>query len=123
MRDGILPDRGRSFQWRPGTGGIERLEEPACKRNPELHALGRAIRELRARRGLSQEQLAAESGLHRNYVGAMERGEINPTFRVLRKLVIGLDVSLCELVETHERQKERLGRYRPSPLIARTDDR
>jgi len=42
-------------------------------------AFGRAVRETRARRGLSQEQLGFTAGLHRNYVGAIERGEINPT--------------------------------------------
>lgn len=53
-------------------------------------ALGRAVRELRARRGLSQEQLGFRCDLHRNYVGAIERGEINPTFRILLKLERGL---------------------------------
>jgi transcriptional regulator with XRE-family HTH domain len=56
----------------------------------ELVALGRAVRELRARRGISQETLAHRSYLHRNYVGAIERGEINPTFRILLKLFIFL---------------------------------
>lgn len=40
--------------------------------------LSRAVRELRARRGLRQEALGNTAGLHRNYVGAIERGELNP---------------------------------------------
>jgi transcriptional regulator with XRE-family HTH domain len=64
----------------------------------EHERLGRAVRELRARRGLSQEVLGFRSGLHRNYVGAIERGEINPTFRVLIKLAHGLGFELSELV-------------------------
>ena len=44
------------------------------------------MRYTRARRGLSQEELGFRASLHRNYVGALERGEINPTFRVLLKL-------------------------------------
>jgi transcriptional regulator with XRE-family HTH domain len=64
--------------------------------------LGRAIRELRARRGLSQEVLGIRSDLHRNYVGAIERGEINPTFRVLMKLSRGLDFRLSEIIHLWE---------------------
>ena len=58
-------------------------EEPPCQAagpHSSFHdALGRAVRETRARRGLSQESLGYVAGLHRNYVGAIERGEINPT--------------------------------------------
>ena len=68
-------------------------------------ALGRAVRELRARRGLSQEQLGFRSDLHRNYVGAIERGEINPTFRVLLKLERGLQLPLSEITQCYERHE------------------
>jgi transcriptional regulator with XRE-family HTH domain len=70
-----------------------------------LRALGAAVRELRARRGLSQEALGARAGLHRNYVGALERGELNVTFRILLKVVGGLDVKLSELVALYERNR------------------
>lgn len=71
---------------------------------PQQRALGRAVRELRARKGLSQEALGFAAGLHRNYVGAVERGEINPTLRTLLALVVGLAVRLGELVVVFERQ-------------------
>jgi transcriptional regulator with XRE-family HTH domain len=64
-----------------------------------------AVRELRGRRGFTQENLGFEGGLHRNYVGAIERGEINPTLRVLLRLCRGLRVTLRELVDVYERQK------------------
>jgi len=75
----------------------------ARKQSPAHVALGRAVRELRARRGLSQEQLGFQSGLHRNYVGAIERGEINPTFRILIALARGLSLPLSELLVVFER--------------------
>lgn len=76
----------------------------ARKQSPAHVALGRAVRELRARRGLSQEELGFCSRLHRNYVGAIERGEINPTFRILIALSRGLSVPLSELLVVFERQ-------------------
>jgi transcriptional regulator with XRE-family HTH domain len=72
---------------------------------PQQRALGRAVREVRARRGLSQEALGFRAGLHRNYVGAVERGEINATWRTVHRLTVGLAVPLGELVEVYERQR------------------
>src|SRR3954447_955779 len=78
---------------------------PKARKQSDAHvALGRAVRELRARRGLSQEELGFCSRLHRNYVGAIERGEINPTFRILIALARGLAVPLSELLVVFERQ-------------------
>jgi transcriptional regulator with XRE-family HTH domain len=68
--------------------------------------LGRAVRELRARRGLSQEHLGEEADMHRNYVGAIERGEINPSFRVLLRVANGLGVPLSLLVRLYERRRD-----------------
>lgn len=71
--------------------------------SPDHTAFGAAVRETRARRGLSQEELGFRSDLHRNYVGAIERGEINPTFRVLLKLSRGLVTPLSALITLYER--------------------
>ena len=69
----------------------------------DLRALGAAIRETRARRGLSQERLAIKAGLGWKYVGAIERGEHNPTFRTLVLLAAGLSLRLPELMLLYER--------------------
>jgi transcriptional regulator with XRE-family HTH domain len=52
---------------------------------------------------MSQECLAFEAGLHRNYVGAIERGEINPTFRTMLKITGGLGMKLSTLILLYER--------------------
>jgi transcriptional regulator with XRE-family HTH domain len=76
----------------------------AESKSPDHEAFGRAVRELRARRGFSQEVLGQHADLHRNYVGAIERGEINPTLHVVLKVARGLDVGLDELVAVYLRQ-------------------
>src|SRR5215212_4288155 len=66
-------------------------------------ALGRAVRQFRAITGASQEGLGFAAQLHRNYVGAIERGEINPTLRVLCKVAYGLRVPPSDLLVLAER--------------------
>lgn len=56
------------------------------KVDPELLELGRAVRAAREARGLSQEELADRSGLHRNYIGGIERGERNVGIKALFRL-------------------------------------
>ncbi len=77
----------------------------AAVQSPQHVALGDALRELRTERELSQEELAFRAGLHRNYVGACERGEINLSFRVILQLANGLGVSLSEIVQHYEKHQ------------------
>ena len=53
---------------------------------------------LRAARRWSQENLAAETGLHRNYIGHVERGEVNPGLTNINKLARAFDMSVSELM-------------------------
>lgn len=86
---------------------------PRQKHSPEHRALGRTVRWARARQGLSQEELGFRSRLHRNYIGAIERGEINATYRVLLKLADGLSMALSDLIaEAEQLQRERHFRER-----------
>ena len=66
-------------------------------RSPAHLAYGRALREVRLTRGISQERLAHLSGLDRTYVSGIERGERNPSLTNILKLVDALDISLSEL--------------------------
>ena len=60
--------------------------------------LGARIRELRQKRDWSQEELADRANLHRNFIGAAERGEQNLTLASLIKLSRTLGVKLVDLV-------------------------
>lgn len=93
-------------------------------RSPEdraaLLALGRAVRELRARRYVSQEGLGFDARMHRNRVGAIERGEANLCFVSLLRLLAALDVTLDEFGTVLERQHRAL--RRTAPKSSRADD-
>jgi transcriptional regulator with XRE-family HTH domain len=64
-----------------------------------LRRLGAQLRRLREQSGQSQDTLANRCGLHRTYVGAVERGERNPTVLSLKRYADGLGVSIADLVE------------------------
>ena len=64
-----------------------------------LIEFGRRIRELRARRGYSQESLAHIAGLDRSYLGAIERGENNVTVLNAYKISLALGVEVRDLFE------------------------
>jgi transcriptional regulator with XRE-family HTH domain len=82
---------------------------------PEQKCLGHAVRVQRAIRGLSQEELGFRSGLHRNYIGAIERGEINPTFGTLRRLARGLRLSMPDLMTAYVRAEVESQEARGEP--------
>lgn len=75
-------------------------------RSAQLLALGRALRSLREERGLSQEAFALEAGVHRTYVGGIERGERNPSFSSLLRLAAALDVPPSVIVRAAEGRPE-----------------
>ena len=64
------------------------------------------VRVYRARLGFSQESLAAAAGLHRTYVGAVERSERNVTLSSLEALASALRVTVPDLL-TPEEDEER----------------
>lgn len=68
------------------------------QKSPILEVFGQNVRNLRVERGLSQEQLADRVGLHRTYVGMIERAEKNITLCNIEKLAKALNVKVSTLV-------------------------
>ena len=60
--------------------------------------VGRNVRRLRLAAGLSQEAFAHACGLHRTYIGGVERGERNITLATLARIAAALDTSPVDLL-------------------------
>ena len=67
--------------------------------------VGRAIRRLRREAGYSQESFADRCGLHRTYVGSVERGETNISLDNLERIAKTLSLTTGQLLL--EAEKER----------------
>jgi CheY-like chemotaxis protein/DNA-binding XRE family transcriptional regulator len=70
--------------------------------NESLARFGTAVRLLRRRQGISQEELAGRAGLHRTYVTDVERGARNVTLNSIAKVATALKVPLAELFAAAE---------------------
>jgi len=66
------------------------------------HQLGRTLREVRERRGWSQEALAALANLDRSYLGEIERGKVSPSLATLNKLAHAIGLPVSELLKLTE---------------------
>lgn len=70
------------------------------KQTPNLKLrkqFGEKVREMRKKLGLSQEELGFKAGIHRTYIGAVERGEQNVSLDNIGKLAKTLKIKLSEL--------------------------
>src|ERR671912_317352 len=67
--------------------------------------LGKRVKELRGRRGLTLDALAERSGVSRAMISKLERGEKNPTLVVAAKLAEGLGVTLSQVAGIEERRE------------------
>ena len=67
------------------------------KKNPILVSFGNTIRALRAKKNLSQKELAERSGLDTSYISGIERGVRNASLKSLEKVAMGRG---CPIAET-----------------------
>ena len=69
-------------------------------------AFGRVLRQYRLSAGLSQEKLALEAGLQRNYISLLELGQNQPTITTLFKLAVVLAIEPEQIVEAVRMEAE-----------------
>lgn len=67
-------------------------------KNPALVRLGENLRKAREKRGLSQEELAFQAGVHRTYVGGVERAEYNVTVLTLLRFTKALGTTVQDAI-------------------------
>ena len=77
------------------------MAEPSRTSGPR-EILAQNLRRLRGERGLSQEVLADLAGLHRTYVGSVERSERNISLDNIDKLATALGVDVSYLLAEHD---------------------
>ncbi len=65
--------------------------------NDPVLIVANQIRDLRTQKNWSQEELAEKSGLHRTYIGSVERGERNITLRTLQRIADALGCEITAL--------------------------
>jgi XRE family transcriptional regulator, regulator of sulfur utilization len=75
---------------------------PSDKPQP---ALGKAIRQLREKKGLTQEAVAHDAGITTATLGVIERGLSNPTWATLKGIAAALGVSMVEMARQTEKQE------------------
>ncbi len=76
-------------------------------KDPMLLRLGEYLRSVREEKGWSQEEMAYQCGLHRTYIGSVERGEYNVTLLTLRRITDALGISLVDAAKGTSRGRLR----------------
>lgn len=89
-------DAGLGFRhgWHSTRSAMDRSTGIVPDNHDTCRRLGKRVRVLRAARGWTQENLAEAAGVHRNYIGGIERGEINMSVVNLEKIARGLGVNV-----------------------------
>jgi transcriptional regulator with XRE-family HTH domain len=83
---------------KPNLGNINRSQKTAEKQKFAKH-IGKRLREVREKKGISQEQLSESAGYYRTYVGHIENGSYSPSVHTMWRLAKVLKVDLGELLK------------------------
>lgn len=83
---------------KPNLGDITRLQKTAEKQKFAKH-IGKRLRSVREKSGLSQEQLSEKAGYYRTYVGHIENGNHSPSVHTMWRLAKVMKVDLGDLLK------------------------
>ncbi|MBN2286831.1 MAG: helix-turn-helix transcriptional regulator [Tissierellales bacterium] len=72
------------------------------KKSNILIKFGKRVKEERLRRGLSQEDLADLAGVHRTYIGMIERAEKNITLENIERITNALQIKISDIFTNYE---------------------
>ena len=89
-----------------GAGASENVQPMRRSERPQP-ALGEAVRQLREKRGATQEAVARDAGITTATLSLIERGQANPTWDTLRKVAAALDSSMGKLGRLTDRLESR----------------
>jgi transcriptional regulator with XRE-family HTH domain len=93
-----------SYAWR-ALRAFESVQTMGGPDQPQP-GLGTAVRQLREKRGVTQEGLAQDAGVTTGTVSLVERGKSNPSWGTIKALATGLGVAMSELVGLAERLEQ-----------------
>jgi transcriptional regulator with XRE-family HTH domain len=80
------------------------MAEPKLTKDSASKVFGERVRTLRLERtGLSQEEFADRVGVHRTFIGRVERGETNLTLANILRICAALEVTLTEFFRDFEK--------------------
>jgi transcriptional regulator with XRE-family HTH domain len=68
-------------------------------------ALGEAIKQLREEKGLTQEAVAHAAGVHPTWVSRLEGGTLNPSWGMVARVAVALDIEVSDLAKVAERRR------------------
>lgn len=83
---------------KPNLSDLSRVHKTAEKQKFGKH-IGKRLREVREKSGLSQEQLSEKAGYYRTYVGHIENGKHSPSVHTMWRLAKVMKVDLGELLK------------------------
>jgi DNA-binding XRE family transcriptional regulator len=82
----------------PETGSILQSQDVLTMKHVQI-LIGKKVRELRMEAGLSQEIFADKAGIHRSFMGEIERGEVDISLSMLMKVSQALGVKISKLIQ------------------------
>jgi DNA-binding XRE family transcriptional regulator len=96
----------RIYGWcvEPASENVRRIMRRSKDPQP---AIGAAVRQLRVKRGLTQETLAQEAGITVGHLSMIERGLANPTWGTVTAIAEALGVSVVEMAKVAQRLKSK----------------